>query len=115
MEVEKYGPETGEVTFKTTHLSDYVIYIEEDDPSVYLENAFTFLSYSTRENGIGGICASYEINYEAISMYENPIYKIELLESKDVITISFFIGDVKITEVFEDKAEVSASANDVLG
>ena len=71
MEVEKYDPETGEVTFKTTHLSDYVIYVEEEDPSVYLENAFTFLGYSTREDGTGSICASYKIDYEAISMYEN--------------------------------------------
>ena len=47
--------------------------------------------------------------------YENPNYKIEMLTSKDVITVSFFIGDVKVTEVFDDQAEVSASANDVLG
>ena len=48
--------------------------------------------------------------------YENPIYKIELLEAKDVITLSFFVGDVKVTEEFDGEgAEVSASANDVLG
>ena len=49
--------------------------------------------------------------------YQQPKYENTLIESKDVITLSFFIGDVKVTEVFEDnsKAEVSASANDVLG
>ena len=46
--------------------------------------------------------------------YEKPTYKIELIKSKDVITLSSFLP-VKITEVFEDEAEVSASANDVLG
>ncbi len=70
MEVEKYDPETGEVSFKTTHLSDYVIYVEEENPSVYLENAFTFLGYSVKEDGSNRICAGYIINYEAISMYE---------------------------------------------
>ena len=48
--------------------------------------------------------------------YENPNYKIEMLTSKDVITRSFFINDVKVTETFDGEgAEVSASANDVLG
>ena len=47
--------------------------------------------------------------------YQQPKYDIKLLEAKDVITFSFFRSDVEITEVFEDKAEVSASANDVLG
>ena len=47
--------------------------------------------------------------------YQQPKYENKLLEAKDVITRSFFIGDVKVTEVFEDQAEVSASANDVLG
>ena len=47
--------------------------------------------------------------------YQQPKYDNTLIESKDVITLSFTIGDVKVTEVFDDKAEVSASANDVLG
>ncbi len=47
--------------------------------------------------------------------YEQPKYENKLIESKDVITLSFFTGEVEITEVFDDKAEVSASANDVLG
>ena len=49
--------------------------------------------------------------------YQQPKYENKLLEAKDVITLSFTIGDVKVTEVFEDKskAEVSASANDVIG
>ena len=46
--------------------------------------------------------------------YEKPTYRIELIKSKDVITLSSFLN-VKVTEVFEDQAEVSASANDVLG
>ena len=47
--------------------------------------------------------------------YQQPKYENKRLEAKDVITLSFTIGDVKVTEVFDDKAEVSASANDVLG
>ena len=46
--------------------------------------------------------------------YQQPKYNITLLEARDVITLSFFKSDVEITKVFEDKAEVSASANDVL-
>lgn len=47
--------------------------------------------------------------------YEQPKYNIKFLQSKDVITLSSILNGVKITEVFEDEAEVSASANDVLG
>ena len=47
--------------------------------------------------------------------YQQPKYENKLLEAKDVITVSFFTGDVEITEVFDDQAEVSVSANDVLG
>ena len=46
--------------------------------------------------------------------YEKPTYINQIAETKDVITLSSFLN-VKITEVFEDQAEVSASANDVLG
>ena len=52
---------------------------------------------------------------EKIMRYEKPMYSKENLEAKDVITVSFSIGDVKVTEVFDDQAEVSVSANDVLG
>lgn len=47
--------------------------------------------------------------------YENPTYKVEFLEAKDVVTLSFFRSEITVTEVFEDQAEVSVSANDVLG
>ena len=48
--------------------------------------------------------------------YENPTYKKENLETKDVVTLSFFRSEITVTEVFdENKAEVSVSANDVLG
>lgn len=36
-----------------------------------LENVFTFLGYSAREDGTGAICAGYEIDYEAIGLYES--------------------------------------------
>ena len=70
MEVEKYDPETGEVTFKTTHLSEYVIYTEEAQPEVYLNNIFEFRGYSVNET-TGDICYGFVINYEALSAYEN--------------------------------------------
>ena len=47
--------------------------------------------------------------------YVNPTFKVEYLEANDVITTSLFRSEVTVTEVFEDQAEVSVSANDVLG
>ena len=47
--------------------------------------------------------------------YEKPTYNKENLETKDIVTLSFFRSEVTVTEVFEDQAEVSVSANDVLG
>ena len=47
--------------------------------------------------------------------YENPTYNKEYIESNDIVTLSFFRDEVTVTEVFEDQAEVSVSANDVLG
>ena len=35
-----------------------------------LNNSFEFLGYSAREDGTGAICASYEIDYETIELYE---------------------------------------------
>ena len=45
--------------------------------------------------------------------YENPTYKIELLESKDVVTLSFFLGSLKVKELFENDVEVSLDADDL--
>ncbi|MBO5356989.1 MAG: hypothetical protein J6A95_04400 [Clostridia bacterium] len=45
--------------------------------------------------------------------YENPTYKIELLESKDVVTLSFFVNGLKFKELFENDVEVSLDANDL--
>ena len=69
MEVEHYDPETGEVRFKTTHLSEYVIYTEEIDPSVYVQNFFEFKGYSINE-ATGSIGYGFTINYSAIEAYE---------------------------------------------
>jgi len=69
MEVEHYDPETGEVRFKTSHLSEYVIYTEEIEPSVYLENIFEFKGYSINET-TGQISFGFTINYDAINAYE---------------------------------------------
>ena len=68
MEVEKYDPETGEVTFKTNHLSDYVIYHEELTPEVCLESIFTFKGYSF--GWTGSMAVGFDIDYEAIRLYE---------------------------------------------
>ena len=49
--------------------------------------------------------------------YENPSYKLELLESMDVLTASEDAGEqngVTVTEKSETEAEVSVNANDVL-
>ena len=66
MEVEKYDPETGEVTFKTKHLSDYVIYAV-DAADIYLEQAFTFKGYSF--SWTGALAVGFSVNYEAIDAY----------------------------------------------
>ena len=52
---------------------------------------------------------------EKIMRYEKPIYSIENLEAKDIVTFSFIRDEITVTEVFDDQAEVSVSANDVLG
>ena len=66
MEVEKYDPETGEVTFKTNHLSEYVIYAV-DAADIYLEQAFTFKGYSF--SWTGALAVGFTVNYEAIDAY----------------------------------------------
>ena len=47
--------------------------------------------------------------------YEKPTYSKENLETKDIVTFSFIRDEITVTEVFDDQAEVSVSANDVLG
>lgn len=66
MEVEDYDSKTGEVTFKTNHLSDYEIYVEEAD---IFSSIIKFKGYSTNKNG-DKLCAGYEVNYEAWALYE---------------------------------------------
>ena len=72
MEVEKYDPETGEVTFKTTHLSEYVIYAEELE-TVYMKQIFTFKGYSF--GPAGTIAFGFDIDYEALAKYEEKTGK----------------------------------------
>ena len=47
--------------------------------------------------------------------YENPIYSIKVLEAKDILTKSDEEEVVEFLEINENQAQVSASANDVLG
>lgn len=74
MEVEHYDPETGEVRFKTSHLSEYIVYTEEVDPQVYLDNIFEFRGYSVNES-TGWLCYGFAIDYDAIASYENATGK----------------------------------------
>ena len=67
MEVERYDPETGEVTFKTSHLSDYVIYAEALEV-VYIEQIFTFKGYSFGPSSSFAI--GFDIDYKALNEYK---------------------------------------------
>ena len=68
MQVESYNAETGEITFKTNHLSDYVVYCEEIDANEYFEKIFTFKGYSFNENG--AMAVGFDVDYESLEIYE---------------------------------------------
>ena len=69
MEIESYDPETGEICFKTPHLSDYVIYTEYDLSEKSLNQSVIFKGYSFGPQN-GQMCIGYSFDRYAIENYE---------------------------------------------
>ena len=70
IKIESYDPMTGEVKFKTKHLSTYEISVDVAEKTSYVNNAVEYLGYSVKEDS-GEICFGFKLNHDAIVSYDN--------------------------------------------
>ena len=70
MHVEDYNPMTGEVVFKTKHLSTYEISVDVAEKTAIVNNVIEYLQYSVSETD-GRICFGFKLNKDYINSYDS--------------------------------------------